>query len=276
MSLKTWAVFRWICTPLWSLDGPELPESAFSLDTIRYSSFYFFNTSYFNFIHQIVNLDSFSNQADCSFLIISKFDLYIRNGILRGQKCQVIVVQAYLEIPTRLPRELQLWILESGTDMTFSYHCRTLTPKIFWFSSLPWIEVLHHDFHGQVFSQRCVSSGKIFVVCSIYHSCASSTELIAMRRRLLLSTFLFTFVSKEALIVFILARFSSSFSAYAILIFFLFQKDFLWLLFPEYLQLKFFVAQKKICASWKKLCSILFLASEFFYFLFNFPNSIIW
>ena len=77
---------RLICTLLWSFDGPELPESAFSLDTARYLNFYFFNSTFFIYIHQVINLDGFLPEVDWSFLNIFKYDLYIGLGILRGQK----------------------------------------------------------------------------------------------------------------------------------------------------------------------------------------------
>ena len=77
-----------VFTPLWNLDGPELPESAYSLDTPRYSNVYFFNSTCFIFFHQGVSLDSYIPEADSSFLSISKFDLYIGTGILIAQKWQ--------------------------------------------------------------------------------------------------------------------------------------------------------------------------------------------
>ena len=73
-------------TPLWYIDGPVLLESAFGIDTTRCSNFYFFNVLYFNFFYQGVSRDSFISEANCLFLSISKYDLYMRIGILIGQK----------------------------------------------------------------------------------------------------------------------------------------------------------------------------------------------
>ena len=39
----------------------------------------------YSFFYQGVNLDSFIPEANCSFLGISKYDIYIENGILIGQ-----------------------------------------------------------------------------------------------------------------------------------------------------------------------------------------------
>ena len=49
------------------------------ISSILPDSFYF---------HQGVNFVSFIFEADCSFLSISKYDLYIEIGILMGQKRQ--------------------------------------------------------------------------------------------------------------------------------------------------------------------------------------------
>ena len=53
LSYRTWLRNRWICTPLWNLDGPDLPENAFRLYTTPYSNFYFFNLTFFIFLHQV-------------------------------------------------------------------------------------------------------------------------------------------------------------------------------------------------------------------------------
>ena len=76
----------WICTPLWDLDGPELPENAFSLDIPRFCNLYFCNSTYLIFISMKVSTNSFILEACCSFLIISKLDLCLGIGILIGQK----------------------------------------------------------------------------------------------------------------------------------------------------------------------------------------------
>ena len=63
-------------------------ESAFRVDATRYPNSYFFNSTYFIIFHRGVNLDSFMPEANCSFLSISKYDLYIGIWILIGQKWQ--------------------------------------------------------------------------------------------------------------------------------------------------------------------------------------------
>ena len=89
LKLKIWWENHGTCIPLWDLVGPEFTESAFSIDSTRYSNFYFFNSTYFVFfVHQGVNIDSLIPEATFSFLIVSKYDLYIGIGILRSQKWQ--------------------------------------------------------------------------------------------------------------------------------------------------------------------------------------------
>ena len=64
---------------------------------------------------------------------------------------KVIFIQTFLEIPTRHYRKLQLWILVSGSELTLSYYCRTVTNKNLWFHSLYWLEFFQQDLHRQVF-----------------------------------------------------------------------------------------------------------------------------
>ena len=73
---------------IWTLDAWELPETAWFLDIPRFSSVYFFNSTFFRFCHQGANLDSFIPETDCLFLNISESDLYIGIGMLIGQKWQ--------------------------------------------------------------------------------------------------------------------------------------------------------------------------------------------
>ena len=88
LSKSIWLENRWVCTPLWIFDGPELQESSFNLDKPRYSNLYFFNCNYFVFFRQGVTLDSFIPGTDCSFPNILKYDVYIGIGILISQKWQ--------------------------------------------------------------------------------------------------------------------------------------------------------------------------------------------
>ena len=132
---------------------------------------------------------------------------------------KVISLETNLENLTGLSGELQLWILESGSQMTSSYYYRTLTLKNPRFSSLHWVEILHHNFHRQIFSHSYVLLLKLLVVCSIYHCCAALTEHIAVRRCLLLSISVLVFVSTETSIASIMARFSPSISSYMSLTF---------------------------------------------------------
>ena len=64
-----------------------MPESAFSLDSPRYSKLDSLNSSCF--FRQGVNLDSFIPEGDCLFLSILKNDLYIGIGILIGQNGKI-------------------------------------------------------------------------------------------------------------------------------------------------------------------------------------------
>ena len=55
LKLKTRLGNHGYCTSLWELDGPELPESSFSLNNLGLQNLYFFNSTYFIFSHQSVN-----------------------------------------------------------------------------------------------------------------------------------------------------------------------------------------------------------------------------
>ena len=88
MKLETRLGNRWICNPRWNLYGPALRENAFNAETTRYPNFYFFNSTYFVFFRQGVNLNSFIPEANCSFLSISRYDFWFGIWILIGQKWQ--------------------------------------------------------------------------------------------------------------------------------------------------------------------------------------------
>ena len=72
----------------------------------------------------------------------------------RPEMAKVLLVQNYLEIPTRPFWKLQLWILVSGSEFTFSYYFRTLAVKDIWFYSLHWLEFFREDLHRQLFSLK--------------------------------------------------------------------------------------------------------------------------
>ena len=74
---------------------------------------------------------------------------------------KVILVQTYLEIPTRPSRKLQLWILASGSELTLSYYYKTLTLNNLRFYSLHWLEFFHQDHHHQFFPSKMRSLFKI-------------------------------------------------------------------------------------------------------------------
>ena len=144
---------------MWNLDGPDLPESAFSTDTFPYSKFSFFNSTYFIFFHQRFNLDNFIPEANGSFLSISKYGLYIRIGILIGHKWQKwFQFRLISKFQHRPSRKLQLWILVPGSELTLSYYCKTVLLKNLWLCSLHWLEFFHQDLHRQVFSLKNVFS----------------------------------------------------------------------------------------------------------------------
>ena len=63
-------------------------QRIFSLDRTWWLDFYFFDSTYFIFIHQGVIFNSFTPEANCSFPNNSKYDLYIGIRILSGQKLQ--------------------------------------------------------------------------------------------------------------------------------------------------------------------------------------------
>ena len=75
------------------MDRQEVPEKAFILDTIRYSNFYFFNSTYLIFIQQGVNLDGFTPEPDCAFLEIFKYNLHRKWNPERPGVAKVILVQ---------------------------------------------------------------------------------------------------------------------------------------------------------------------------------------
>ena len=114
LSLKTRLRNCWVCTPLWNLDGPELQESVFSFEKPRFSNLNFFIYLIY-FLHQCFNLDSKIPEADCSFLGISNISVHRNWNLHRAEVEKVILLHTCLEIPTRPSRELQLWILVSGS-----------------------------------------------------------------------------------------------------------------------------------------------------------------
>ena len=129
LSFKTGLKNCWGCTPLWNLEGPVLPESAFSIYTTPYSNFYFFISIYFIFslttsisiafqLKQTIRFWAFQNMISTSEL---------ESG--RPEVAKVILAQTYIEIPTRPSRKLLLWFLVSGSELTLSYYYRTLTLK---------------------------------------------------------------------------------------------------------------------------------------------------
>ena len=70
----------------WNPDGPEMPESAVSLDILRYS-----NSSLLALLLHFsvkMSIDRFSLEADYSFLNIKDFVLYIGIRILIDQNWQ--------------------------------------------------------------------------------------------------------------------------------------------------------------------------------------------
>ena len=189
LSLKIWLRSCWFGTPLWNLDGPELPKSAFSLGTTRYSNVYFFNTTHFSFMHQGVSLDdSFITEADCSFLSISKFNLYIGIGILRGQKWQ-----KWFQFRHFL--KFQVVLLENYSCEFFyqvlNWRLHTTTGILLWKISG---FILYIGLNASIkipidnidnFFLSKIRFFKSIVLCSFYQFCAAFTENIAVRLHLL-------------------------------------------------------------------------------------------
>ena len=202
---------------LWKLDVPEMPKRVFSLETTRYSNFYFFNSTHFIFINQIVNLDSFIPWADCLFLVtqilISKSELEsweARSGKNDFSTDRSRNSNLSFSRTTDVNSCIRFWIdaflltlqRDSYTDESLVLFC-----KVDW--------IFASRFASPTFFSRIfVSFLKSIVVCSVHHLLAVLTETIAVRWHFLLSISLCTSVSKEALIVFILAQFSSSISPY--------------------------------------------------------------
>ena len=160
-------------------------QKVFSLDRTWWLNFYFFDSTYFIFIHQGVIFNSFTPEANCSFPNNSKYDLYIGIRILSGQKLQKCFG---LEIS-----------LNSTSSFRKNYSCETFyqvlnlrfhttTGLLLWRISgfIPYIG-LNSSIKMSIdnfFPQKRVFF-KSIVVCSIYHFCAVLTENIAERLRLL-------------------------------------------------------------------------------------------
>ena len=68
---------------------------AFSPDKSRYSNFYFFNSTSFNFFHQGVNIDIFLPEMGSSFLNILKDDFYTNNYKGADNTSQITPVKNY-------------------------------------------------------------------------------------------------------------------------------------------------------------------------------------
>ena len=170
--------------PLWNLNRPELPESAFSFDTTRFSNF-FLQLYLFHFIssrRQPQRLYTRSN-----FFVSKHLKIWYlhRNWDPDGREAaEMILVQTYLEIPTRPSRKLQLWFLVSGSALTLSYYCRTLKKKNLCFIPNIGLNSMKISIDN-LFSRKCVSFLKSVVVSSTYDLCATLMENIAVRVRFL-------------------------------------------------------------------------------------------
>ena len=166
---------------MWNLDRLELPESAFSLHTTRYSNFYFFNYTCFINFYQSVSLGSFIPEADCSFLGISKYDIYIGIGILRGQKWQKWFRFRYIS-------KFQLVLLENySCDFLYQFlnlRFHTSTWLLLWriCAFVPYIGLnssIKISIDNFCLSKMRFSLNSI-VVCSIYNFCAALMENIEL------------------------------------------------------------------------------------------------
>ena len=155
LSLKTWLRNRWICTPLWNPDGPELPENAFSFDKPSFSHSYFFNFTYFIFSIK-VPISIVLYFYTWSALFVTKYrkiwSVHRNWNPDTPKVAKVLVFQTYLEIPTSPFRQLHLWIFVSGSELTISYCNKTLALNNLWSYSLHWLEFFHQNLHRQLFS----------------------------------------------------------------------------------------------------------------------------
>ena len=98
----------------------------------------------------------------------------------------MILVQTYLEIPTRPSQKLQLWIPGFWIDaLILLKNCYTEESLVL-FLKLAWLLPLR-PLATTLFLEKWVSYLKSIDVCSIYPFCATLMENIAMRVGLLIS-----------------------------------------------------------------------------------------
>ena len=68
----------------------------------------------------------------------------------RPELAKVILVETYLDIPTRPSRKLQLWIFISGSELTLSFYYRTLTVESLWFYSFYRLDFFNNFFLSDI------------------------------------------------------------------------------------------------------------------------------
>ena len=139
MSWIIWLRSCWILPPQWNFDGPEMTESASSLDIARFSNLYFFKSTWFIFSIK-VPIDSSILEADFSFQSID-FQFFSPHQNWNPdwpELTKVLLVETYLEILTHPSQKLQLWIPLPSIKLMLSYYYLILKLKNFWFHSLDW------------------------------------------------------------------------------------------------------------------------------------------